>query len=324
MQKGTCPAIFALGVVVVSACNSERAFPGGPASAHGGGSTINAAMPDAGADTGELADVVADRDAEANGIPRTNAEPEKPVVTNETLDVAGTLREYVLVVPGDRDAQKTYPLVLVFHPDGSSGPGMHRSYMFEAISGNEAIVAYPTGINAGWDIQSPTATNRDIQFVDKLVAVVSTRFKIDITRVFGTGLSSGAFLVNKIACRKTGFFRAIVSHAGGAPYEDIDPAASHWPSGLTKCAGQTGGIAALVIHGTSDDVVPPESGDFDAAYWASINGCQDLRSDTTPAPCKKHEGCPIGKPVHWCLIPGLGHAVWENGAKEGWEFMKSF
>lgn len=281
-------------------------------------------MADAGADTGELADAGAERSAGSADVPGTKAEPEKPVVTNETLDVAGTLREYVLVVPGDRDAQKTYPLVLVFHPDGSSGPEMRSSYMFDATSGNEAIVAYPTGINEGWDIQSPTATNRDLQFVDELVTVISRRFKVDSTRVFGIGLSSGAFLVNKIACRKTGFLRAIVSHAGGAPYEDVDPAASLWPSGLTKCAGQTGGIAALVIHGTSDEIVPPESGDFDAAYWASINGCEELRSDTTPAPCKKHEGCPIGKPVHWCLIPGLGHTVWEKGAKEGWEFMKSF
>lgn len=323
MQKGTCPALFALGVVVVSACSSEPVSDAKTTPAQRGGSTFNAAAADAGDGKSALSEEAAHSNDRSTGVPRTKPEPETPAVTTETLDVAGTPREYVLVVPGDRDAQKAYPLVLVFHPDGSSGPAMRSSYMFDAVTGNEAIVAYPTGINEGWDIQSPSAMNPDIEFVEKLVTVVSTRFKVDVARVFGTGLSSGAFLVNKIACRKTGFFRAIVSHAGGAPYEDIDPAASRWPSGLTKCAGQTGGIAALVVHGTNDDIVPPESGDFDAAYWASINGCQDLRSDTSPAPCQKYDGCPTGKPVHWCLIPGLGHAVWENGAKEGWAFMKA-
>lgn len=319
MQKGSYPTVFAFAVVVASACRSDPASPAKARPAHEGGPTINAAVADAGGGNGETAD----GNGESTGVPRTKPAPEKSTVTTENLDVAGTLREYVLAVPKDRDGQKAYPLVLVFHADGSSGPGMRSSYTFDAVSGDEAIVAYPTGINEGWDIQTPSATNRDIAFVEKLVTAISTRFKVDLARVFGTGLSSGAFLINKIACRKTGFFRGVVSHAGGAPYEDADPLATRWPNGSTKCAGQTGGIAALIIHGASDGIVPPESGDFDAAYWASINGCQDLRSDTTPAPCKKYEGCPTSQPVHWCLIPGLGHTVWEYGAKEGWAFMKS-
>ncbi|MDF2695279.1 MAG: Esterase lipoprotein LpqC, partial [Labilithrix sp.] len=102
-----------------------------------------------------------------------------------------------------------------------------------------------------------------------------------------------------------------------------DPDATEWPSGYTKCAGQSGGIAAMIVHGDADGAVTPDSGEFDATYWAALNGCQDTRTDSTPSPCKKHDGCPANMPVLWCLIPGLGPTVWDQGAAEGWAFMKS-
>ena len=295
-------SFFVVAVVAASACSSD---PGPPAAA---------SAKDAGTD-----------DATTPEQDSGKAPPvsDKVNATTERLDVEGTSREYELAVPKTMDAEKAYPLVLVFHGDGGTGPGMRQFHMFDAVSGDEAIVAYPTGIGAAWDISSPSSTNADMKFVDALVSELSTKYRVDSTRIFGTGYSSGGFLVNKIACRKTGFFRGIVSHAGGAPYEDQDPDATQWPSGYTKCAGQTGGVAALVVHGDADTAVTPDSGDFSAVYWAALNGCQDARTDTTPAPCQKYEGCPTDKPVLWCLVPGLGHTVWENGATEGWAFMKA-
>lgn len=248
---------------------------------------------------------------------------DKVDVTTETIDVEGTAREYVLAVPKELERGRAYPLVLVFHGDGGTGPGMRTSHTFDVASGDEAIVAYPTGIDQGWDIQTPSATNRDIKLVEALVGALSKKYVVDESRIFGAGYSSGAFLVNKIACRKTGFFRGIVSHAGGAPHEEDDPDATQWPSGYTKCAGQTGGVAALIVHGDADTAVTPDSGDFSAVYWAALNGCQETRSDAAPAPCQTFDGCPTDKPVRWCLVPGLGHTVWEKGAAEGWAFMKS-
>ena len=46
-------------------------------------------------------------------------------------------------------------------------------------------------------------------------------------------------------------------------------------------------------------------------------------SDTTPAPCQKHAACPTGEPVQFCLIPGLGHVVWDQGAVAEWDFFKA-
>ncbi|HVM70074.1 MAG TPA: prolyl oligopeptidase family serine peptidase [Gaiellaceae bacterium] len=299
-------SFLTLALVASSACTSDPAPPAAAAGTEGD----DAGTEDGGSATGKDAG------------PTTPPVSDKVTVTTESVDVEGTSREYVLAVPKKLEAGKGYPLVLVFHGDGGTGPGMRQFHTFDAVSGEEAIVAYPTGIGAAWDISSPSATNKDIKFVEALVAAVSGTYDVDAARIFGTGYSSGGFLVNKIACRKTGFFRGIVSHAGGAPYEDQDPGASEWPNGFTKCAGQSGGVAALIMHGDGDGAVTPDSGDFNATYWASINGCQDTRSDTTPAPCQKHDGCPNDKPVLWCLVPGLGHTVWSNGAKEGWAFMK--
>lgn len=298
---------FLAAIVAVGACNSDPAPASAGAPANDGG----------GAEPGE-----GEGDDDAGGE-EIEPPPDKVTVTTETLDVGGRSREYVLAVPRERDAQRAYPLVLVFHGDGGSGPGMRSFHTFDAASGDEAIVAYPTGIDRGWDMDTPSETNRDFAFVDSLVETLSTTYNVDAARVFGTGYSAGGFFVNKVACRKTGFFRGIVSHAGGAPFEDSDPGSSTWPNGFMKCAGQTGGVAAMIVHGDADGTVTPDSGDFNATYWASLNGCQGSRSDTTPSPCKRHDGCPAAEPVLFCLVPGLGHTVWEKGAEEGWAFMKS-
>ncbi len=245
-------------------------------------------------------------------------------VLTQTLDVDGVTRQYVLAGPAKPSTNKRYPLLLVFHGDGGNGPGMRAFHPLDSVTRGDAYVAYPSGRNQSWDLSSPSASNNDIRFVEALVATLKGRLPIEDSRVFGSGYSSGAFFINKVACRKTGFFRAIVSHAGGAPYEDQEPNASTWPqTGYTKCPGQTGGVAALVVHGTKDGTVTPDSGDFSATYWASLNGCQTTRSSVAPAPCLQHNGCPTDKPVRYCLVPGLGHTVWDRGADETWAFVKS-
>ncbi|HVH42870.1 MAG TPA: hypothetical protein VM925_11025 [Labilithrix sp.] len=292
------PLLTAVVVVVISACTSSDPAPAAKPTADGG------------VDAQQVVDA-------GKELP-----PSLVNVTTETIAVEGVSREYLLAVPKTFDVERAYPLVLVFHGDGEDGARMRELYTFDAASGAEAIVAYPTGSDRTWNVQAPSATNRDIKLVDALVTALSSKFLIDRDRIFGTGFGSGAVLVNKIACRKTGFFRAIVSHAGGAPVENEDPESGIWPSGLTKCFGQDGGVAAMIVHGEDDDQVSPDDGDFNATYWGSINGCQESRVDSTPSPCQKYEGCPVDKPALWCLVPGLGHAVWEHGAKEGWAFMK--
>ena len=236
-------------------------------------------------------------------------------VTTRTVEVGGTKRQYVIVEPALLDAAKHYPLVLVFHGDGGDASGFHRTFPFEKASGADAILAYPDGINATWDLDT-NFDNRDVKFVEAVVEDVAGRLPIDRKRVFAAGYSSGGFLSNIIACQKSGLLRAISSSAGGAPYKQ----ALVWANGYPKCPGQEP-VAMLALHGESDYGVGLDSGRFSAEYWAYINGCKTDEMETTfYKECRAYRGCPSGKAVAFCPIPGLGHWVWDRAAEASWTF----
>lgn len=247
------------------------------------------------------------------------------ILTRESLDVAGNTRTFVLAAPSTYSAAEKYPLVLVLHGDGGDGALARAGIPFDEISAQEAIVAYPSGTNLGWNLYDPPDTNADLAFLVALAASLETRFSVDPTRIFGMGFSSGAFMVNQVACRRPAFFRAIAPHSGGAPNEPRDPAATKWDNDYTRCADQTrgSGPAVFVIHGTADSEVSFASGDFTAGYWAYVDGCETTRSTPfAPAPCVAHDACPPGKPVVFCAVPDLGHTVWTNAGAAAWQFFR--
>jgi polyhydroxybutyrate depolymerase len=242
-------------------------------------------------------------------------------VTNETLDVGGQKRKYTLAVPKTYDATRAYPLVLFLHGDGGTGPSMRKSFTFDDVTGDDAIVAYPSGNGTTWDLGTDYDDNADQQFLVALVDALAGKFDIDTSRVFGAGYSSGGFMVNQMACRRPGLFRGINVYAGGAPYEGDNPPLTY-PSGYVKCPGEQP-VAAFVVHGTADGTVDPSSGEFDAEYWRYVNGCDESRSPTTPSPCEAYDGCPTGFSSVYCLVPGLNHFPWMPGAKAAWAMFKT-
>lgn len=236
----------------------------------------------------------------------------------ETLEVAGTKRSYLLVEPTTREPGRTYPLVLVFHGDGGDAKGFHEGFPFEKASGSDAILAYPEGINTMWDLDTKI-DSREVKFISALVDSLAARFSIDRKRVFAAGYSSGGFLANIVACQKSGLLRAISSSAGGAPYKQ----ALVFANGYTKCLGQAP-VAMIALHGESDHSVGLSSGRFSSEYWAYANGCQTEAMETTfYEECRAYRGCPAGKAVAFCQIPGLGHWVWDHAAEASWTFFRT-
>lgn len=253
--------------------------------------------------------------------------PPKVIVTNETLAVGGKTRSFVLVVPRVLVPSKVYPLVLVLHGDGGDGVAMRSAMTMDDVTGEEAIVAYPSGTANGWRLYQPSAENPDLAFISALVPSLTGRFAIDATRVFATGFSSGAFMANQVACRQPSLLRAIASHGGGAPAEPEDPSASTWPNGFVQCANQTAGVAALIVHGTDDGVVGGGSGQHAARYWGYVNGCATEKvaaQPAFPAPCVRQASCPNDRPVILCDVPGLGHSLWNQAMQTTWSFFKTF
>lgn len=313
-----CAAVLtsALVVVSVAACSDDAPGTSSSTTTQGGATEDGQATP------GEDGSTSQPDGGEADTF--VPPKPSKVNVTNETLDVNGVARSYVRAVPKTYDPSKTYPLIVVFHGDGGDGPGMRLGHPLDDTTGDDAIVVYPTGRfndNPGWDLDTRYSQNPDNQFIANLIESLKASYTIG--NVFADGYSNGGFYINKLACRRPDMFRAIVSHAGGAPFEDSDPASSEWPNGYMKCDGQSVGVATMVFHGTADGAVTIDSGEFTARYWGYVNGCQDTQSATTPNPCVKNDGCPTDKPVVYCAIPGLGHSVWSGAGPIEWAFMQS-
>jgi polyhydroxybutyrate depolymerase len=239
-------------------------------------------------------------------------------VTRETLAAAGETRRWVLVAPAAPAAGKAYPVVLVLHGDGGGADSFHAGFPFEQASGESALLVYPEGRPAGWDLET-TRDNADVRFMELLVDALAARFSVDRTRVFAAGYSRGGFFANVLACQRAGFLRALSSSAGGAPYGQ----ASAFVNGFTKCPGQEP-TAAIALHGTIDMGVGVDSGRFSAEYWAYVNGCKTDEMEATGYPeCTSYRGCPAGKRVAWCEIAGLNHWVWERAAEASWTFFRS-
>ena len=237
----------------------------------------------------------------------------------KTLDVFGDTRSYVLSVPqAYGELPGSWRLVFAFHGGGGTGAGLRGWYdTDQRYAEKDAIVVYPDAKNGNWDLDSPTDSNLDIVFFDRLLDELSTNACIDATRVFAVGFSNGAYFANQLACRRGGVFRAIAPHAGGGPY---GPGSSYDAQGNLVCAGTP--PAVRIFHAEDDYVVPISHAEASIKHWTWANRCQPSTHAMAPDACAAYDGC--GKPVEVCRYWGVGHSIWSEGAKSTWEFFEGF
>lgn len=256
------------------------------------------------------------------GAPDTGGPPQPFVtVTNETMQFDGETRSYLLARPTDYETVKSYPLVIAFHGNPGTAAGLAQILPFDAVSEREAIIAYPQALENAWDLYTPTDANVDMGFIQALPAEIKAKkANIDTARVYGFGYSGGAFFLTQFTCRFGGVFKAISVNAGGGPDEEQMGYGQH-PNGCYVCPG--GPVPIIVTHGGADTEVVPASGDFTKSCYGTYNGCSGTLTATTPSPCQQYVGCSSGRPVKWCLIPGLGHGIWSEATKEAWAFFKA-
>ena len=283
-------------LAMMFACSSD----GGSSSGSGG------ALPDGATAIADGAIV----DPDGNVIPPDAlSKPSKVVVTNETVDVMGAGRAYVLSVPKTYSAARSYPLIVALHGDGQNATEFRTFIGVDELAGDDAITAHPDQVI---DLFTPYAQNQDQQLVEAVINAVKAKYAIDAAKVWGFGYSKGGFIANQLACRKPGLFKAIAAHATGGPQE---------PDGSVPPCPGLNGVPVLLSQGSNDTGIGASSA---ALYWAQVNGCGTGRSTTTPPECQKADGCPPGKPVIFCEAPGISHfPIWGDAATVSWSFYKS-
>lgn len=211
---------------------------------------------------------------------------------SQTITVGGVERRYLIVVPSTVTGRTQVPVLLALH-GGSDTAENARRYM-GLDSTQPALYVYPQAPywpeagGVGWNVD-PAGV--DFPYFDALVKDLQARHCVDPGRVFATGKSNGAFMVNALACHRPGMLKAIAPVAGGGP------STSNCPEGPA--------VAAMIVHGSADQTVPIRSGEWSREYWLARNGYRTgAPSPVDPQPCVSYPG--TQRPVLWCQHSG-GH-----------------
>ncbi|MAT40283.1 MAG: hypothetical protein CL946_11845 [Ectothiorhodospiraceae bacterium] len=177
----------------------------------------------------------------------------------DSLKHQGFQRKYVVHVPPGYTGASLVPVVLFLH--GGSG-NMHSAQNFTMLNpvanANGFLAVYPEGIGPTtgggytWADGRGTSADKlgidDIAFIEKLLDVLESEYKIDSERIYLSGFSNGGFLASRIACENNERFAAIAL-AGST----LDVVQFH------TCS-PTRPIPILVLTGNIDPLVPYEGG----------------------------------------------------------------
>jgi polyhydroxybutyrate depolymerase len=244
------------------------------------------------------------------------------------FDFDGTRRTYVLHVPAGLDAAVPVPLLIELHGGGGTGDRIDRLTGFYAIADREKfVVVAPSGTGRAWNdgriagrAEKGGATREadDVGFISALIDRIESQTSIDPQRVYVTGMSNGAIMSGRLACRLADRIAAVAQVAGTAAPEvarDCDPGRP---------------VPIMEIHGTADPLVPYGGGtvatrlggrgdvvsvDDWAAGWVARNGddatpqVTSVAADTT---VRTWHGATPRSDVVFYRVSGAGH-TWPGG-----------
>lgn len=185
-------------------------------------------------------------------------------IHEETIHSNNTTRSYYLVTP-DRPSKSPMPLVLVLHGHGGTAanalglkgtpsplaewiPITDREHIVVvALQGDDGGDGKP-----GWnDCRSDAPGNPptdDVRFAHDVVITLQQRGIIDTKRLYVMGMSNGAMMAQRLALELDPPVAAFASVSGSMAAQSLCRAPPH-------------PVAALLINGTADPLVPYEGGD---------------------------------------------------------------
>jgi len=233
----------------------------------------------------------------------------------QTIDVNGMKRSYILDVPSAMKPHQPAPLLLDFHGLGHSAEGVWRVSAFRQLGEREGfITAYPNGEpvhfehdgktydGRGWEVRSIDG-NRDLAFVRVLLDRLANDYCIDLARVFVTGFSNGAFLSHVLACTMADRIAAIAPVSGGRIFVACQPPR---------------GVPVLIQHGTLDPLISTVDARAARDTWLETDHCGERQRDGA---CETYSACRDGAVVEYCE-ESFEHRWPPQATERIWEFFR--
>ena len=232
----------------------------------------------------------------------------------------GNTRQYKVHVPPGYDPQKAWPVVFCIHGLGQSAVMFCRDGV-DMIAKSDAehfILVMPNGFENSWNGgtccgSAASAKLDDVGLMRAIFKEISGHLNIDLSRVYATGLSNGAYLSYRLACEASDLFVAVAPSAGAIGMDDIGGGTE--TSGDFKACTPSAKVSVLDIHGTSDPLIAYSTQKPSLERIGKSNGCSLMThpaakpqssGDTT---CVTYDGCAEGVEVTGCSVEGGGH-VW--------------
>jgi polyhydroxybutyrate depolymerase len=230
-------------------------------------------------------------DSRSAGCGKTVMRPDPKA--QQTMDIGGTDRYYLLDVPTSADNETPLMLIFALHGYDMNNVSIVGLYNFTSRSMGKAITVYPQGEGPapgntshwGDGVLKSTWTGNDAnyEYMQKLKADLEDRFCIDTRRVFMTGFSMGGMFTNSVACEHNDWFR------GYAPVEGAGPSA---------CSHADANPSIIIHQGTADTIAKPSAGEGTRDFWTMQNGCDDMTTATLTG-CQSYGSC--AQPVLYCV-----------------------
>ena len=239
-------------------------------------------------------------------------------------------RWFLLTTPDDLDQDTPLPLVLDFH-GLAEGADVHSMMTLLPEFGREngflVVSPHGTGEPVRWAVEPDLEANEDLQYTQDLLDQVEAEQCVDLSRVYATGLSNGAFMSSVLACTMPDRFAAVAPVAGLIRPEGCDPSrpvpvlAFHGTADpILLFNGGVGSRLGNVLPGDGDtstvEEPPLAEADLDgpgypaaAQEWATGNGCtgEPEDSDLSDSVIERTWDCPPDGVVDFLIIEGGGH-----------------
>lgn len=192
----------------------------------------------------------------------------------QTLEVAGTDRRYVVYGPDDVDTDEPLPVVYLMHPLGNTPEEVAGATRFPSAADEDGflVVAPEAGTDRlQWDVDTPASeAGSDLAFLQQLMQTVVDEHCGDPDRQYVAGISNGSMMAFAMAC--SGDFP--VQAYGGAAAITYDPSCESAPP-----------VSFVYFHGVADGIVPFAGGPTPVGpmpavtltlqSWAAHDGCAE-------------------------------------------------